>query len=266
MSQCPFGGDGEFSVRAVRRGLQRRPGQQPGQPLQPDALTMCVKYFDGRLDGADADRRDRRGDAGSTSSALVAELRELDRLVRVQRRPAADLARGPRRRPTATSRRPSRSSWPRPTSRPAEVVLVNLAECDPGRRDPDQAVPAADGRDVLPRVQLRGDDALGPGRLRRRRCSRCASRACTSPPRSPAASRRRCSPRSRSRPRGEDQIDPAAYRAVRLLSRPGSLSRSRPRRTRRTATGRPCRSGSRTPGVAGLATTTSRSNQGFFER
>ena len=37
MSECPFPGDGEFQLAALRGRLQRRPGEQPRQPLQPGA-------------------------------------------------------------------------------------------------------------------------------------------------------------------------------------------------------------------------------------
>jgi methionyl-tRNA synthetase len=49
MSQCPFGGDGEFSFErfadAYNSGLANNLGN-----LYSRILTMCVKYFDGRLE------------------------------------------------------------------------------------------------------------------------------------------------------------------------------------------------------------------------
>src|SRR5262245_25665482 len=52
MSQCPFGGDGEFSferfAEVYNSGLANNLGN-----LYSRILTMCVKYFDGRLDGAE---------------------------------------------------------------------------------------------------------------------------------------------------------------------------------------------------------------------
>jgi methionyl-tRNA synthetase len=52
MSQCPFGGDGEFSferfAETYTSGLANNLGNNYSR-----ILTMCVKYFDGRLDGAD---------------------------------------------------------------------------------------------------------------------------------------------------------------------------------------------------------------------
>ena len=57
MSQCPFGGDGEFSferfAETYNSGLANNLGN-----LYSRILTMCLKYFDGRLDGADRDRCD----------------------------------------------------------------------------------------------------------------------------------------------------------------------------------------------------------------
>lgn len=51
MSQCPFGGDGEFSFErfadVYNSGLADNLGN-----LYSRTLTMCVKYFDGRLEGA----------------------------------------------------------------------------------------------------------------------------------------------------------------------------------------------------------------------
>ncbi len=50
MSQCPFGGDGEFSFErfadAYDSGLANKLGNNYSR-----ILTMCAKYFDGRLDG-----------------------------------------------------------------------------------------------------------------------------------------------------------------------------------------------------------------------
>ena len=56
MSQCPFGGDGEFSFErfadAYNSGLANNLGNNYSR-----ILTMCLKYFDGRLDGAPVGRR-----------------------------------------------------------------------------------------------------------------------------------------------------------------------------------------------------------------
>jgi methionyl-tRNA synthetase len=50
MSQCPFGGDGEFSFErfadTYNSGLANNLGN-----LYSRILTMCLKYFDGRLEG-----------------------------------------------------------------------------------------------------------------------------------------------------------------------------------------------------------------------
>jgi methionyl-tRNA synthetase len=52
MSQCPFGGDGEFSFErfadAYNSGLANNLGN-----LYSRILTMCVKYFDGHLGSSD---------------------------------------------------------------------------------------------------------------------------------------------------------------------------------------------------------------------
>jgi methionyl-tRNA synthetase len=53
MSQCPFGGDGEFSferfAETYNAGLANNLGN-----LYSRILTMCVKYFEGQLEGSDA--------------------------------------------------------------------------------------------------------------------------------------------------------------------------------------------------------------------
>jgi methionyl-tRNA synthetase len=53
MSQCPFGGDGEFSFErfadTYNSGLANNLGN-----LYSRILTMCLKYFDGRFEGATA--------------------------------------------------------------------------------------------------------------------------------------------------------------------------------------------------------------------
>ena len=74
MSQCPFGGDGEFSFErfadTYNSGLANNLGN-----LYSRILTMCLKYFDGKFDGADLidATQWRRGlDVG----ALVASLRD----------------------------------------------------------------------------------------------------------------------------------------------------------------------------------------------
>ena len=58
MSQCPFGGDGEFSFErfadAYNSGLANNLGN-----LYSRTLSMCVKYFDGKLEGSAGDRPDR---------------------------------------------------------------------------------------------------------------------------------------------------------------------------------------------------------------
>jgi methionyl-tRNA synthetase len=74
MSQCPFGGDGEFSFErfadVYNSGLANNLGN-----LYSRILTMCVKYFDGDLgDVSTLDLTRWRG--GLDLPALVGELRE----------------------------------------------------------------------------------------------------------------------------------------------------------------------------------------------
>ena len=126
MSQCPFGGDGEFSFErfadAYNSGLANNLGN-----LYSRILTMCLKYFDGRLEGAAVGR--------CNAVAARARPRRAGRLVCAIRsarsttvRPCSGSGVTSSTRPTATSRRPSRSSWPRPISTACRAVLVNLAD------------------------------------------------------------------------------------------------------------------------------------------
>ncbi len=74
MSQCPFGGDGEFSFErftdAYNSGLANGLGN-----LYSRILTMCLKYFDGRLEAAAAVDT-TRWRTGLDLDATVAELRD----------------------------------------------------------------------------------------------------------------------------------------------------------------------------------------------
>src|SRR5579883_1343713 len=75
MSQCPFGGDGEFSferfAEVYNSGLANNLGNNYSR-----ILTMCVKYLDGRLDGADSVDA-RQWARGLDLPELVATLRGL---------------------------------------------------------------------------------------------------------------------------------------------------------------------------------------------
>jgi methionyl-tRNA synthetase len=52
MSQCPFGGDGEFSFERFAEVYNSGLANQLGNNYSR-ILTMCAKYFDGRLDGGE---------------------------------------------------------------------------------------------------------------------------------------------------------------------------------------------------------------------
>ena len=117
MRECPFGGDGNFSDERFAEVYNSDLANNLGN-LYSRTLSMCVKYFDGRLEG-------------SSAIEPTAWLAGLDLVGAGGRPPRARSARssttspcsgsGSRSstRPTATSRRPRRSSWPRPTSTPA---------------------------------------------------------------------------------------------------------------------------------------------------
>ncbi len=76
MSQCPFGGDGEFSferfAETYNSGLANNLGN-----LYSRILTMCLKYFDGRLEGVgsiDASAWRRGLDLSATVTSLRGQI------------------------------------------------------------------------------------------------------------------------------------------------------------------------------------------------
>src|SRR5205823_11695004 len=75
MSQCPFGGDGEFSFERFAEVFNADLAGNLGNSYSR-TLTMCAKYFDGRLEGAAAVEPTAWRD-GLDLAALVAELRAL---------------------------------------------------------------------------------------------------------------------------------------------------------------------------------------------
>ena len=77
MSQCPFGGDGEFSFERFADVYNADLAKNLGN-IYSRTLTMCVKYFDGRLDDADGvDATAWR--SGIDLSALLNDLADLVR-------------------------------------------------------------------------------------------------------------------------------------------------------------------------------------------
>ena len=74
MSQCPFGGDGEFSferfAETYNSGLANNLGN-----LYSRILTMCLKYFDGRLERTSSTDT-RRWSAGLDMAELAIGLRQ----------------------------------------------------------------------------------------------------------------------------------------------------------------------------------------------
>ena len=114
-------------VRALRRHVQQRPGQQPRQPLQPhpDDVPQVL-------------RRPARGRGQRRCDRMATRARSRPRWSPTCARSIGSFDYSAAHcsgsgatsstRPTGTSRRPSRSSWPRPISTRCRAVLVNLAE------------------------------------------------------------------------------------------------------------------------------------------
>jgi methionyl-tRNA synthetase len=75
MSQCPFGGDGEFSFERFADVYNSALADNLGN-LYSRVLAMCVKYFDGRLEGS-ASVDASAWHAGLDLASLVEQLRSL---------------------------------------------------------------------------------------------------------------------------------------------------------------------------------------------
>ena len=152
MSQCPFGGDGEFSFErfadVYNSGLANNLGN-----LYSRILTMCVKYFEGRLGSTEGDRSYRLAKRARLRRVRRRAAR-VDRLVRLQRRVAADLAGGRRSGQSIHAGNRSRSSWSRPIWKPAGRAAEPRGMAA-GGGDLDQALLAPHGGDFLWRVRLR---------------------------------------------------------------------------------------------------------------
>jgi methionyl-tRNA synthetase len=74
MRECPFNGDGNFSEERFAEVYNADLANNLGN-LYSRTLSMCIKYFDGRLEGSSAIEPDAWL-AGLDLSALVADLRE----------------------------------------------------------------------------------------------------------------------------------------------------------------------------------------------
>ena len=180
MSQCPFGGDGEFSFErfadVYNSGLANNLGN-----LYSRILTMCVEVLRRPARRRRAGRRDAVAARGSTSRASSRAVRGARRLVRVQRRACSgsgcevvDAANRYIQETAAVQAGQDRpGGLPRRAGQPGRLAA--------GRGDPDQAVPAADGRDVLPGLQLRGDDSRGTASATPMPWCRSSRPDCTSP-------------------------------------------------------------------------------------
>jgi methionyl-tRNA synthetase len=75
MSQCPFGGDGEFSFERFASVYNADFANNLGN-IYSRTLTMCAKYFDGRLDAGESVDTSRWRH-GLDLEALVGSLRDL---------------------------------------------------------------------------------------------------------------------------------------------------------------------------------------------
>ncbi len=117
MRECPFGGDGNFSeerfIEVYNADLANNLGN-----LFSRTITMCVKYFDGRLDGSAGHRPDRVARRSRPRCARRRASRP-GRGVRVQRRASDGSGSASSTPRIAISTRPHRSSSRRPILMPA---------------------------------------------------------------------------------------------------------------------------------------------------
>ena len=116
-SQCPFGGDGEFSFErfadAYNSGLADNLGNNYSR-----ILTMCLKYFDGRLEGlaaVNATEWRRSLDLEKLVGSLSDQIRAFEYSAGLADESGTKSS--PPRAVIFKTR--SHSSWPRPTWRPA---------------------------------------------------------------------------------------------------------------------------------------------------
>ncbi len=162
MSQCPFGGDGEFSFERFAESYNSGLANNLGN-LYSRILTMCLKYFDGRLDGADSiDTTQWR--QGLDLAGLVGALRELvgsfEYSTALQRTWGKVVERG---EPLHPENGTVQAGQDRSGGLSGRARQPGGMAKDHG--DPDQGVPAAHGRDVLHGIQFWRAATVGPGEL-----------------------------------------------------------------------------------------------------
>ena len=140
MSECPFGGDGKFSDRAVRRGLQRRP-RRTTWATSTAGPSRCASSTSTAGSTASAAVDPTAWRAGLDLAALVGDLRELvgsfEYNVALQRIWLEVLDAANRYIEATEPFKLAKTDL-----EACKAVLVNLAEALRVDRDPDQAVPA----------------------------------------------------------------------------------------------------------------------------
>ncbi len=157
-SQCPFGGDGEFTYDRFADVYNSALADNLGN-LYSRTLSMAVRVLRGQPRRRLGDRRNGLA-CGPEPLGPRRGAPRADRSLRIQRRDPADLVRGPRpREPVHPDDRALQGREDRPRGGPRDPREPGRG--GPDHRHPDQAVPAADGRDVLPRVRCRRRTALG---------------------------------------------------------------------------------------------------------
>ncbi len=154
-------------LAAVRRRLQRRPGQQPRQPLQPggDADHQELRRRPAGHGRPGRRRRSTRDEPGGDGASRSAATSRRASTTRRWRRSGGRSS----TRPTSTPRNTHRGSWSRPTRTRPQQVLFDLRRA------------AAGGAILLKPFLPRSAETIYRASTSRRRGRRCATRTRPAP-------------------------------------------------------------------------------------